>query len=112
MNMTDMEDRLRAVNQMENFNNQLQLLKDKFVDNNILFYQGHQFTVKGDLLSLCKSYIDLNRTKDVVLLDDYQTPVLIDDLIKFNDHAWNIYQTNLNQYYTEYQTLIKNKGQI
>ena len=110
--MTDMEDRLSAVNQMENFNNQLQLLKDKFVDNNILFYQGHQFTVAGDLLSLCKSYIDQRRTKDVVLLDDYKTPVLVNDLEEFNSAAWHTYQTNLNQYYTEYQTLIKNKGHI
>ena len=110
--MIDMEDRLSAANQMENFNNQLQLLKDKFVDNNILFYQGHQFTVTGNLLNLCKSYVEQNRIKDVVLLDDYQTPVLVDDLMKFNDDAWNVYQTNLNQYYTEYQTLIKNKGQI
>jgi hypothetical protein len=110
--MIDIEDRLSAANQMENFNNQLQLLKDKFVDSNILFYQGHQFTVKSDLLSLCKSYIDLHRTKDVVLLDDYQTPVLISDLTEFNDNAWHTYQTNLNQYYTEYQTLIKSKGHI
>lgn len=110
--MINMEDKLSAANQMENFNNQLQLLKDKFVDNNILFYQGHQFTIQGDLLSLCKSYIDLHRTKDVVLLDDYQTPVLINDLTEFNDNAWHTYQTNLNQYHTEYQILIKNKGHI
>lgn len=110
--MINMEDKLSAANQMENFNNQLQLLKDKFVDNNILFYQGHQFTIQGDLLSLCKSYIDLHRTKDVVLLDDYQTPVLISDLTEFNDNAWHTYQTNLNQYHTEYQTLIKSKGHI
>jgi hypothetical protein len=110
--MIEIEDRISTANQMENFNNQLQLLKDKFVDSNILFYQGHQFTIKGDLLSLCKSYIDLHRTKDVVLLDDYQTPVLISDLTEFNDNAWHTYQTNLNQYYTEYQTLIKSKGHI
>ena len=110
--MIDMEDRISTANQMENFNNQLQLLKDKFVDSNILFYQGHQFTIQGDLLSLCKSYIDLHRTKDVVLLDDYQTPVLINDLTEFNDNAWHTYQTNLNQYHTEYQKLIKSKGHI
>ena len=39
--MIDIDNRLSAVNQMENFNNQLQLLKDKFVDSNILFHQGH-----------------------------------------------------------------------
>jgi hypothetical protein len=48
----------------------------------------------------------------VVLLDDYQTPVLVNDLEEYNSAAWHTYQTNLNQYYTEYQTLIKNKGQI
>jgi hypothetical protein len=110
--MNDIEKRLTMSNQMENFNNQLQLLKDKFIDSNILFYQGHQFTITGDLLTLCQSYMQKNRTKDMVLLDDYQTPVLVEDLIKFNDDAWNLYQMNLNQYYAQYQTLIKNKGQI
>ena len=110
--MINIEDILSTDNQIENFNNQLQLLKDKFVDSNILFYQGHQFTVTSNLLSLCKSYIDLHRIKDVVLLDDYQTPVLVNNLEEFSSAAWHTYQTNLNQYYTEYQTLIKNKGQI
>ena len=110
--MIDVEKSLNTANQMENFNNQMRLLKDKFVDSNILFYQGHQFTVKSDLLNLCKAYMDLDRTKDVVLLDDYQTPVCVSDLVKFNDDAWNLYQTNTNRYFLEYQTLFKNKGQI
>lgn len=50
--MIEIEDRISTANQMENFNNQLQLLKDKFVDSNILFYQGHQFTIKGDRKSV------------------------------------------------------------
>lgn len=110
--MIDIDQRLGAANQMENFNNQLQLLKDKFIDNNILFYQGHQFTVKGDLLSMCNAYIEQGRNKDAVLLDDYQTPVLVNNLEEFHSAAWHTYQTNLNQYYTEYQALVMNRGQI
>jgi hypothetical protein len=64
------------------------------------------------LLQLCQNYIERKRDKDVVLLDDFQNPVLVTDLISFHDAAWNLYQTNLNQYYTEYQHLLSNKGKV
>ena len=94
------------------FNNQLQLLKDKFIDSNILFVQGHQFTIDSSLLTLCQNMLSLQRTQDVMLLDDYQNPVLIADLKHFVDEAWQLYQGNLNRYHVEYQSLLKNKGEV
>lgn len=113
MNKTNItQDSISISVEMINFNNQLKLLKDQFIDSNILFYQGSQFTVNHYLLQLCQNYIDRKRDKDVVLLDDFQNPVLVTDLITFNDAAWNLYQTNLNQYHTEYQHLLANKGKV
>ena len=106
------EDFLILADRISNFNNQLQLLKDKFVDSNILFEQGHQFTVNASLLSLCNSMLSSQRTQNALLLDDYQNPVLIENLTHFTDAAWHLYQGNLNRYYVEYQSLLKNKGEM
>ena len=106
------ENFLILADRISNFNNQLQLLKDKFVDSNILFEQGHQFTVNASLLSLCNSILSSQRTQNALLLDDYQNPVLIVDLTRFTDDALHLYQENLNRYYVEYQSLLKNKGEM
>ena len=53
-----------------------------------------------------------HRTQNALLLDDYQNPVLIADLTRFTDDALHLYQGNLNRYYVEYQSLLKNKGEM
>ena len=103
---------LNLADHLTKFNNQLQLCKDKCIDSNILFEQGHQFSVNSTLLTLCHSMLQRQRVTDVILLDDFQNPVLISDLNKFVDDAWHLYQTNLNRYYLEYQELIKNRGKF
>ena len=112
MNNIELEKHYQASVEMMNFNNQLKLLKDQFLDTNILYWQGAQFTVDHTLLQFCKNYIDIHRVKDVILLDNFRNPVLISDLIIFYDDAWNFYQKNLNEYYTKYQNLVENKGKI
>ena len=98
--------------EMMNFNNQLKLLKDQLLDINIMYSEGSQINVDHTLLQICKNYIDLNRTTDVILLDNFRNPVMIADLTQFYDDAWNLYQKNLNQFYMEYRTLVTNKGKI
>lgn len=110
--MTTKNEILMLGDKYRSFNNQLQLLKDKFIDSNILFEQGHQFTINSSLLALCQNMLGLQRTQDVLLLDDYQNPVLIADLKHFTDEAWQLYQGNLNRYHVEYQSLLKNKGEV
>jgi len=42
---------------------------------------------------------------DIVLLDDNDTPIKIDDLIKFFDDILDIYFTATNEYQTEYEKI-------
>ncbi len=98
--------------ELMNFNNQLTLLKDQFLDSNIWYSEGAQFTVDTVLLMCCKTYVDQNRTHDVILLDNFRNPVLISDLKKFYDDVWNLYQSNLNAYFTRYKKLVEDKGKI
>lgn len=112
MNHTDFEKLYQTSVEMMSFNNQLKLLKDQFLDTNIMYTQGSQFTVDTVLLQFCKTYIDLHRVKDVILLDNFRNPVLILDLQLFYDDAWNLYQKNLNEYYSKYQNLVESRGKI
>jgi len=96
----------------QSFNNQLQILQDKFLDSNIWFHQGHQFTVNEKLIALCKNYLNEQRQSDVILLDDYRLPVLVSNLQEFYDEIWNLYQGNLNSYHTEYNRLIQERGKV
>ena len=55
---------------------------------------------------------DLNKIKDVIILDDYKIPVKIDNVQDFFDDISDLYQRNLNSYWVEYNKLEKSKGEI
>jgi len=111
-NIDVVDELLSVTDSMSNFNNQLKILKNKFLDSNIAFVDGHQFTVTSALIAHCDILISAERTQDIILLDDYQNPVLIKNLIDFKDNIIDLYQNNLNSYYTEYNELLKTKGEI
>ena len=52
---------LRLADRLKVHNNQTRILKEKFVDSNIHFLKGHQFTVDLTLINYCKGLIDLNK---------------------------------------------------
>tara|TARA_B100000686_G_scaffold101048_1_gene108252 strand:- start:1204 stop:1551 length:348 start_codon:yes stop_codon:yes gene_type:complete len=103
---------LRLADRLKVHNNQTRILKEKFVDSNIHFLKGHQFTVDLTLINYCKGLIDLNKIKDVIILDDYKIPVKIDNVQDFFDDLSDLYQRNLNSYWVEYNKLEKSKGEI
>ena len=103
---------LRLADRLKVHNNQTRILKEKFVDSNIHFLKGHQFTVDLTLINYCKGLIDLNKIKDVIILDDYKIPVKIDNVQDFFDDISDLYQRNLNSYWVEYNKLEKSKGVI
>jgi hypothetical protein len=111
-NLNVVAELLIVTDAMSSFNNQLKILKNKFLDSNIAFVEGHQFTITSALISHCDILIAAERTQDVILLDDYQNPVLIKNLVDLKDNIIDLYQSNLNSYYTEYNELLKTKGEV
>jgi hypothetical protein len=96
---------------MFSFNNQLEILKQKYLDTNIHFVDGHQFTVDQGLLMDCCVRLSLNRKENTILLDDYKNPVVIKNLQSFFDDVLDLYHKNLNQYYKEYKELVDARGE-
>jgi hypothetical protein len=103
---------LEHANKMRVFNNQLRLLKEKYLERNIYFTIGHQFTINLQLINYCITLKNQNKIKDVIMLDDYDLPVRIADLEIFYDNIMDLYQQNLNAYIVEYNALVQDKGRI
>ena len=103
---------LEHANKMRVFKNQLRLLKEKYLERNIYFTIGHQFTINLQLINYCITLKNQNKIKDVIMLDDYDLPVRIADLEIFYNNIMDLYQQNLNAYIVEYNTLVQDKGRI
>ena len=69
------------------------------------YFNGGQFSVTRELLTFVSMLISKGNDSDIVLLDDNDTPIKIDDLIKFFDDILDIYFTATNEYQTEYEKI-------
>jgi hypothetical protein len=103
---------LEFANRMKQYNNQLRLLKEKCLENNVYYTQGHQFTIDLALINYCLTFINVKKTNEAIFLDDYNLPVKITDVENFYDNIIDQYQNNLNSYFVEYNQLVKDKGEI
>lgn len=103
---------LEHAQRLKTFNNQLRLLKEKCLENNIYYTEGHQFTINLNLINHCLTLINIKQTNEAVFLDDYNIPVKITDIKTFHNDIIDLYQQNLNQYFVEYNQLVKDKGEI
>ena len=103
---------LEYAERLSTFNNQIKLLKEQCLENNILYTQGHQFTVDLNLSNYCLTLMNIKKTNEAIFLDDYKLPVKITDINSFHNNITDLYQRNLNQYFVEYNQLVKDKGEI
>lgn len=104
-----LEKALNFSNYMVTLNNQKRMLKEKYYQNLIHYYKGGQFSVSQGLISFCQTLVN-NEQDDVVLVDDNDTPILIDSLEDFMADILNIYFTASNDYYVEYDKLKKSRS--
>jgi hypothetical protein len=82
-----------------------QSLKEKF-DANITFgLNGGIFKIDQILISFVSTIISLGKTKNVVLLDVNQTPIVIEDLNCFLQQIVDQYFMSLGEYHAGYQDL-------
>jgi len=104
-----LEKALEFSNYMVTINNQKRLLKERYYENLIYYFNGGQFTVTQNLISFCQVLV--NRDQDsTILIDDNDLPVEIEDLEKFLDDILDVYWTSANEYYAEYEKLRKNRS--
>ena len=109
-----MDERLQKALEFSNYmvtlNNQKRIIKEKFKEQTIYYHQGGQFTVTQQLLTFVNLLVDKDNTQDIVLIDDNDTPIMIDDLEDFLVEITDCYFTAANEYHAEYQKLRKNRS--
>lgn len=107
-----MDERLQKALDFSNFmvslNNQKLALRERFYQDVIYYFNGGQFTVSKELLTFNKMLIDTNQD-ETVLIDDNDTPVLIDDVNEFYNAIMNVYNNASNAYLVEYNKLKQNR---
>ena len=106
---TIMDERLKKAldfsNYMVTLNNQKRVLKEKFYEARIHYFNGGQFSVTQELLTFVGMLCEKDDTNNIVIIDDNDTPIRIKDLNEFLDDIMNIYFVSANEYQTEYEKL-------
>lgn len=104
-----LEQALEFSNYMVTLNNQKRVLREKYYESLIYYFNGGQFSVTKELISFCQSLIALDQTS-TYLVDDNDIPVEIEDLQDFTGNVLNVYWTATNTYHVEYQKIRKNRS--
>lgn len=109
-----MDERLQKAldfsNYMVTLNNQKRVLREKFKEKTVYYFNGGQFTVTKELITFVNMLVERNNIEDVVLIDDNETPIIVPDLEDFLTDVVNNYFSAANEYYAEYKSLTKKRS--
>lgn len=109
-----MDDRLKkaldVANLMVTFSTQRDLLKQEYKENCLYHEAGHRFTVNRELINFLSTLVTLGHMEDVVILDDFENPFMIEDVKAFLDKIFSIYVEGTNEYYHKYIDLKKKRS--
>ena len=110
-----MDDRLKkaldVANQMVTFSTQVDLIKQEFKEDCLYHENGHRFTVNRELINFLSSLVTMGHLEDIVILDDFENPFMINDVKLFLDKIFDLYVEGTNRYYQKYVE-IKSKRSI
>lgn len=93
---------------MSTLSNQRRLLHEKYLENSIHYLNGGKFTVDKELINFCNMMVISNQDS-VILIDDNQMPIEVADIRKFLEDILNIYFTNTQEYFVEFNKLKSNR---
>lgn len=109
-----MEDQLKKAldfsNYRQTFSIQRKTLKEKVESKLTYGFGGGIFKIDRELITFVELLLNKQRTSGVVLLDLNDNPVLIDDLVKFQEEILDRYFTVTNEYFEDYQNLKKSRS--
>ena len=98
-----------TANYMTTLANQKQILKEEFHQNLIHYHNGGIFTASKELINFVKTLTDIGNNESAVLVDNNDLPVEVDNLIKFLEDLLSKYHYAVNEYYTRYDHMRKNR---
>ncbi len=90
-------------------NNQRRMLKEKFATESMYFFAGGQFTITKELINYVYTLTSTEQDS-FVLIDDTDTPILIEDISDFYNNITDKYYVALNNYHKDYSKLEKSRS--
>ena len=109
-----MDDRLKSAldvaNRMVTFNTQKELMRQEYKESCLYHENGHQFTIDRELINFLTSLIQMGHNEDVVIIDDFENPYMIENIEEFRSNIFNIYAEKSNEYYHKYINLKKSRS--
>jgi len=99
-----LEKALGVANYMTTLSNQKKVLAEKYHSDLIYCVNGGQFTASNERIAFCNALVQHNQV-EAVLIDDNQTPVLINDIKEFTENLIDTYAQASNKLYAEHAKL-------
>jgi len=102
-----LEKALDFANYAHTLHNQKKLIKQKFKDDCVYYYNAGKFTINDKLISLCILY---KEDTNVILLDDNEIPIQVKNMGSFTNTIIKQYENAKESYYKEYSQLTSHKS--
>ena len=99
------EKAFNVANFMATLSNQKRIILEEYNQKLIYYINGATFYIKPEFISFVKTLIDLKNTKDVVLIDSNNFPVLIEDLKDFLKEIVDVYTAATQEYADSYNEI-------
>jgi len=108
-----MDERLEKALEFSNFletqNNQKRIFLKQYKNNLIYYANGNKISVTMELISFCKSMLELDQ-ESIVLLDDNGTPFDVQDLNEFIRELLGVYTFASRKYLYDYNKIKNNRS--
>ena len=108
-----MDERLEKALEFSNFletqNNQKRIFLKQYKNNLIHYANGNKISVTMELISFCKSMLELDQ-ESIVLLDDNNTPFDVQNLKEFTRELLGVYTFASRKYLYDYNKIKKNRS--
>ena len=106
-----MDERLQKALEFSNYtltlNNQKRNIKNRVAQLQLVHYNGGVFVANHETVSFFKTLVDLERDKNIVVMDSKENPVKVVDVKELLDKLVNAYFSAVNEYESENEKLRK-----
>lgn len=105
-----LEKALEFSNYMVALNNQKRILKEQFKEKCVYYFNAGQFTITKELITFVNMLVEKGNSEQIVLIDDNETPIMVENLENFLNDILDIYFSSSNQYHLDYKNLASKRS--
>lgn len=109
-----MDERLEKALEFSNYtltlNNQKRNIKNRVAQLQLVHYNSGVFVANQETIAFVKTLIDLDKTKDVILIDSKDNPVQVSNIKELLEKLVDQYISATQEYDVEYQKLRKSRS--